>query len=405
MLNTLSASIKGYALDDQIREAGAQANASAVELERIAARTASNADRIADLTQRILSGNDDLIQARNQIESLAGDLEQHRSFLENATAEATASREAAASQQAQAHEATRSVLAAEALTETQRRNAMQSMQRAAQANSEIAQAEAALEGLDRENERFESESQTARAELESLDLQRGTARLSFESVTDRLKRLEAEILELRHTLETRRMEETQSRRRGDELRAQAATLNGRRSSLESLIREHSYSTDTVRNIFRAQAKHQDGSAPLGTLADFLEVDGRYENVVDEFLRDELNFIVVRNWDAADAGVRLLQTDVAGRATFLVHPDGLDTTLPAESIANPGNGVVPLKECIHVLNGFGHSLEAILPKLRNGFVAPDTDTAQRLAIEFPQAFFLSPTGETFHNITVTGGQAT
>jgi chromosome segregation protein len=393
----------GYALDDQIREAGAEANASAVELERIAARTASNADRIGDLTQRILSGNDDLAQARNQIESLAGDLGQHRSFLENATAEATDSREAAASQQAQAHEATRNVLAAEALTESQRRNAMQSMQRAAQANSEIAQAEAALEGLDRENERFESESQTAHGELESLDLQRGTARLSFESVTDRLKRLEVEILELRHSLETRRMEETQSRRRGDELRAQAAALNGRRSSLEALIREHSYSTDTVRNIFRAQAKQHDGSAPLGTLADFLEVDGRYENVVDEFLRDELNFIVVRNWDAADAGVRLLQTDVAGRATFLVHPDGLDTALATESIANPGNGVVALKDCIHVLNGFGHSLEAILPKLRDGFVAPDTDTARRLALQFPQAFFLSPSGETFHNVTVTGGK--
>ena len=394
---------RGYALDDQIREAGAQANANAVELERIAARTASNADRISDLAQRILSGNDDLTQARTQIESLAGDLEQHRSFLENATAEATASRESAASQQAQAHEATRSVLAAEALTESQRRNAMQSMQRAAQANSEIAQAEAALEGLDRENERFEAESQTARGELESLHLQRGNARLSFESVTDHLKRLESEILELRHTLETRRLEETQSRRRGDELRAQAATLNGRRSSIESLIREHSYSTDTVRNIFRAQTKHQDGSAPLGTLADFLEVDGRYESVVDEFLRDELNFIVVRSWDAADAGVRLLQTDVAGRATFLVHADGLDTASPTEGIASPGNGVVALKDCIHVLNGFGRSLEAILPKLRDGFVAPDTDTARRLALEFPQAFFLSPTGETFHNVTVTGGK--
>jgi chromosome segregation protein len=393
----------GYALDDQIRQAGSHANSSAVELERIAARTTSNADRIADLTQRIVSGNDDLAQARAQIESLAGELEQHRSFLENATEEAGSSREAATAQQAQAHEATRSVLAAEALTESQRRNAMQSMQRAAQANNEIAQAEAALAGLDRENERLEGESDAARAELESLNVQRGSARVAFENVTDRLKRLETDILELRHMLETRRLEETQSRRRGDELRAQAATLNGRRSSLEALIREHSYSTDTVRNIFRAQAKHQDGSAPLGTLADFLEVDGRYENVVDEFLRDELNFIVVRNWDAANAGVRLLQTDVAGRATFLVHPDGVSTGISTEGIANPGDGVVALKDCVRVLNGFGHSLETILPKLRNGFVAPDTDTARRLALAHPQAFFLSPTGETFHNVTVTGGK--
>ena len=62
------------------------------------------------------------------------------------------------------------------------------------------------------------------------------------------------------------------------------------------------------------------SRPVGTLADFLEVDGQYEGVVDEFLRDELNYVVVKSWDAADAGVRMLQTDVAGRATFLVHGD-------------------------------------------------------------------------------------
>ncbi len=394
---------RGYELDGQIRESGARANSSAVELERTAARTASNADRVADLTQRIITSNDDLAQARGQLESLAGELEQHRSFLENATAESTSSREAANAQQAQAHEATRNVLAAEAMAENQRRAAMQTMQRAAQANNEIAQAEAALAGLDRENERLEAESQTARAELDALGQQRGQVKLTFEGVTERLKRLETEILDLRHTVESKRLEETQSRRRGDELRGQAASLNGRRSSLEALIREHSYSTDTVRNIFRAHSKREDSSAPIGTLADFLEVDGRYESVVDEFLRDELNYIVVRSWDAADAGVRLLQTDVAGRATFLVHSESDSTAAPTDGIANPGDGVVALKDCIRVLNGFGRSLETVLPKLRDGFVAPDSETARRLAEEHPQAFFLSPSGETFHNVTVTGGK--
>ena len=52
-------------------------------------------------------------------------------------------------------------------------------------------------------------------------------------------------------------------------------------------------------------------------------------VVDEFLRDELNYVVVKSWDAADAGMRMLQTDVAGRATFLVHPnDAQDCTSPS-----------------------------------------------------------------------------
>jgi chromosome segregation protein len=395
---------RGYELDGQIRESGAKANQSAVELERIAARTTSNADRIGDLTQRIATGDDDLAQARAQQESLAGELEQHRSFLENATAESADSREAAQAQQAQAHEATRNVLAAEALAENQRRAGMQIMQRASQANNEQAQAEAALAGLDRESERLADESATAREELEALGVQQGQIKISFEDVTARLKRLEAEIVDIRHQLESKRLEETQSRRRGDELRAEMASNKGRRNSLEALIREHSYSTDTVRNIFRANTKNQNtGSlAPVGTLADFLEVDGKYESVVDEFLRDELNYIVVKSWDAADQGIRLLQTDVAGRATFLVHSESAphnDASAPASHI----EGSVPLRECIRVLNGFGNSLESILPKLRDGFVTPDSATARQLAAQHPQAFFLSPNGETFHNVTVTGGK--
>ncbi len=152
-------------------------------------------------------------------------------------------------------------------------------------------------------------------------------------------------------------------------------------------------------------------APVGTLADFLEVDGKYESVVDEFLRDELNYIVVKSWDAADAGMHLLQTDVAGRATFLVHPNDAQANfsfaegMTSEAVRNTANieGVVPLRECVRVLDGFGKSLEVILPKLREGFVAPDSYTARSLALSNPHAFFLSPTGETFHNVTVTGGR--
>jgi chromosome segregation protein len=172
-----------------------------------------------------------------------------------------------------------------------------------------------------------------------------------------------------------------------------------------LIREHSYSTDTVKNIFKANSKNVATNAlsPIGTLADFLEVDGQYEGIVDEFLRDELNYIVVNSWDAADAGVRLLAADVAGRATFLVHgenPSRLQQKI-ANSLPVP-EGVVALKDCVRVLNGFGTSLEELLPRLGDGFIAPDAASARRMADEHPRGFFLSPTGEAFHNSTVTGG---
>jgi chromosome segregation protein len=404
----------GYTLDQQIREANAQANQSAVELERITARTAANADRITELISRLATGTEDLTQAQAQLASLAGELEQHRSFLESATTESAGSREAAQAHQAQAQEAVRAVAAAEQQAEQNRRASMQLIQRSGQTRNEEAQAAAALAGLEREAERLVSESGIAKQELETLGLQRGQVALSFESVTERLKRLEAEIAELRQQIEDGRSEESQSKRRGDQLRGEVATLNGRRNSLEALIKEHSYSTDTVRNIFKTDTYKQNtnGMAAVGTLADFLEVDGKYESVVDEFLRDELNYIVVKSWDAANAGMHLLQTDVSGRATFLVHPHDAQANFAfAEGMQSAAQtsiegieGVVPLKECVRVLDGFGKSLEVILPKLREGFVAPDSYTARSLALSNPQAFFLSPSGETFHNVTVTGGRA-
>ena len=255
---------------------------------------------------------------------MTGELDQQRNFLGTATAETQGARTGAAATQLSAAEAARAVQSAEAQIEAARRAALGAMNRANAAQNEIGQAKAALDGFEREQQRLEGESAIARGELEALGQQRGQIQLSFENVGERLKRLESEIVDLRHALEQKRLAETQSRRAGDQLRAEHATLTGRRSSLEALIREHSYSTDTVRNLFRANARRDvsksGGLAPAGTLADFLEVEGKYENVVDEFLRDELNYIVVKSWDAADEGMRLLQSDVTGRATFLVHPN-------------------------------------------------------------------------------------
>ena len=146
----------GYTLDAQIREANTTANQSAVELERITARTASNTDRVAELTNRIANGGEELEGARLQLAQLAGEQEQHRSFLETATAESTGSRESAQAQQAAAQNAIRALAQAEQQVENNRRNGMQLLQRASQTRNEEAQAAAALSSLDREGERLKT---------------------------------------------------------------------------------------------------------------------------------------------------------------------------------------------------------------------------------------------------------
>jgi chromosome segregation protein len=72
-------------------------------------------------------------------------------------------------------------------------------------------------------------------------------------------------------------------------------------------------------------------------------------------------------------------------------------------APPAESIVPLKHTIRVLDGFGKSLEVVLPKLRDGYIVPESGVARGLALENPDAFFLSQSGECFHNVTVTGGK--
>ncbi len=393
---------RGYTLDHEGQEAQNRANNAAVELERAAARERANAERVSELEARIAAAAGELEQTRTQLSSIAEERTQQRSFLETAATEAQTFREKVEASQREARTAAEQVFSAERDLEANRRHAMHLLTLAGNARNSTAQAEESLAALEREAERLEAEIGQARHELENLGVQSGQAKLRFESAAETLERLEGQIATLRENLQARRADEDAVRAHANQLRGEKAAAEGRRDSLAALIRNHGYSTDTVRRLLKPGALAE-GVAPVGTLADFLEVSGEHEGVVDEFLRDELNYVVVESWGAAEEGVRLLKSGVDGRATFLIH-DSAQRQLFAESddaISAPG--LVPLKDAIRVLNGFGRSLEVILPKLKHGYIVENPDDAKRLATEHNFAFFLTLGGECFHNGTVTGGK--
>jgi chromosome segregation protein len=401
-VNQHSLTERGYELDREGQDAQNRANGAAVELERAAARERSNAERVTELEARLAAAAGELEQTQTQLGTIAEEREQQRAFLETAAGEARAFHEKVEARQHEARSAADEVFNAERKLEADRRHAMHLLSLAGNARNSTAQAEESLAAMEREAERLNAEMNQARNEQESLGVQSGQARLKFESAAESLKRLEGEIAELREQLQARRAEEAAVRTRANQLRSEQATAVGRRDSLESLIRDHSYSTETVRRLLKPGAL-QNGSTPVGTLADFIEVSGQHEGVVDEFLRDELNYVVVKSWHAAEEGVRVLKSGVDGRATFLIH-DSAQAGLfndAADTIVGPG--VTPLKDAVRVLNGFGRSLETILPKLRDGYLVETAELAQAMANEHTHAYFLTPGGECFHNATVTGGK--
>jgi chromosome segregation protein len=399
---------RGYSLEAEARSNGERLNQIGRDVDRAISQQQHNQERCAELTLRCQAGEMELERASGQMASLQSELLANRGVLESAAQDVAAAQAEASLRRQEASVTAEALAEMEQQQEQRRVEILQAVGSSAEVRNQITQALEHAAALDREAQRVEQEMAATRNAIESCGGRRGQLQLEFESVSQRLNALGAQIEDTRQRVEIRRREEVDAKRRLDSLRAEYATALGRKSSLEAVIAEHGYSTESVKRLFQSGVMER-GFQPAGVLADFLEVDSRYEAVVEDFLRDELNYVVVKSWDAADHGLRLLEGDVDGRATFLVHPEDSQAKFSFAADQNGRNAppahvpVLPLKNCIRVLNGFGKSLEVILPKLGNGYITPDPFLARELALENPDAFFLSKSGECFHNVTVTGGR--
>ena len=398
---------RGYAIETEIRESRERLNQIKLESDRAHAQRRHNEERCAELMVRSASSEAALAQAQHRLTTLEAERDSNRQILDSAAADVAGAQQELAQCQQEAAEASNALAELEKQQEESRAAIIEVVAAGSNLRNQLTQAEERLAAVDREGQRLQAEMATATSQVDAFGGQRGQLALEFETVSQRVAGLTEEIVQARQALQSKRHAETEAKNRLDSLRAEYASAIGKKGSLEAVIAEHGYSTESVRRLFQS-AVMQGGLAPAGVLADFLEVDPRYEGVVEDFLRDELNYIVVKSWDAADEGLRLLRTDVDGRATFLVHPEDSQAKfsfLVDESgrPAPPSQSIIPLKSTIRVLNGFGKSLEIILPKLRDGYIVPDPGFARELALENPDAFFLSRSGECFHNVTVTGGK--
>jgi chromosome segregation protein len=400
---------RGYEVESEAKTVLERVSAITRDADRAQSRQKTNEERCVELQTRMETAERDITAAAERRTQLEEELATNRLTLETAAGEVAAAQQEAATRQQEARDAAGALQQVEREQEQRRAQVMQALSTENVLRNEIAKATEQIAGHDRESARLSAEIASANSQIEAFGGQRGQISMEFEGASERVTSLTDQIQNTRVTLEAKRREEIEVKRSLDGLRAEYATALGKKASLEALINEHGYSTDSVRRLFQSGAL--DGSrAPVGVLADFLEVEGQYEHVVDDFLREELNYVVVKSWDAADHGLNLLRNDADGRATFLVHPNDAQAkfSFSVDEVAHAASAprhdtIVPLKSCIRVLDGFGKSLEVILPKLGNGYIVPDPGVARELALENPDAFFLAQNGESFHNVTVTGGK--
>jgi len=376
-----------------------------LESERTRGRLELQARQIAAIDERLAAGETETqdLEARHQRES--AELASH--------AEAVAAIEAeSASLRARLEEKTRErdtvqndLRGRERAIEQGRQQVLRLLGEASALRNQLAQIGEYLAGIERDSARARKEEESAAGDLERLERLKAdlfaklaARQLELESLAERRRRLEEEMKE-------RQARAVELRQRLEQTRAALSRQRARKDSLEEILSHRAYTTESVKRLFLGLEHGQiEGFKPCGVLADFVEVaDPAWEKACEEFLHEELEYVVVHGWSEADRGVELMRAQSDGRATFLVHPEASAASPLAPDLSGHPGVVGRLRDTLRLTNGFAQAPQGLLPRLARCFLVADRSVAQTLATANPDCYFLLQDGVSYHGHAVSGGR--
>src|SRR6202023_1603904 len=199
------------------------------------------------------------------------------------------------------------------------------------------------------------------------------AAMEWEAANAQLNALTAKSAELQASIGTLRQERERMSAEADALRDSVVGVRARHATLTQVLNDRSYTADAVQKLFAANERGagRDFHA-VGVLADYAEVEEQHEAAIEQYLRDELEYVVVETFDHARAGVSLLRNEVGGRATFFVDSRrNLRLSSEYEPIVNfrAEDGVISrLDKLVEFRDPLGAAAKQFLPRLRSASFA-------------------------------------
>jgi chromosome segregation protein len=187
--------------------------------------------------------------------------------------------------------------------------------------------------------------------------------------------------------------------RGSELRGVENGLAGvtaRLKSLEELDAARAEYGDGARLILAEAPADEIGQ--LGSVADYLDVDGHYERAVEACAGELLQHVVVHTHDQAAAGVRLAEAHNAGRVGFVVADASVGMPVPYSHAST----VAGVRRLLDVVRISGPARDAIRAILADAWIADDFDAGIEAAVR-ASGPVATLQGDVFHGVSrVEGG---
>lgn len=214
-----------------------------------------------------------------------------------------------------------------------------------------------------------------------------SARAAIEQQRTQLEEAEAEKNELEHRLELLKFETVEAQNR-------VIKRQERLQSLQELELSHSQYSEGVRNFLRHLKKS--GSIRVnGTLADFVEASPEFERLVEQFLNQELEYVLVDSLDEAVHGVSELKTLEGGRCTFLsLSANGFDRGHPRQQdlLRNEKGVLGTLSELLGMRPEIEQAFARALPNQAAALVVSDLESAFEVAHRHPDRTYITMQGE-------------
>ena len=377
-----------------------------VEAERARGKLEYQAKQIEQIDQRLTAFDREVHTIEQQQQERALELEQHAAEWETLEGEHADKRVELEAKSNERQQAQNRHAEQERGLEAARQRVLRMLGESATLKNRITQIEAQMAAAVRDSERAQEEERHSSGEQERLTQIRGELAERLKEAQDQLQTVSAQRREVELELQGKRARLQESRQAFDRLRSEYSRVKARKDSLGEIITHRGYTTETVKEVFAAAERGATGDfKPVGVLADFLEVDPQFEKATEAFLHEELEFVVVKNWQDAEQGVDLVRGELNGRATFLAEhtEDVFDGPVETPQPTGWDGSLTKLTSVLRFTNGLTELPRHLLPRIANAYVAADRPLARRLATEFPHCWFLTPEGSSYHGRAVTGGK--
>jgi len=397
-----------YELDAEIRQNQNVLNLTALEVDRTENRIAFNQQRSTELGSRRTQISAEMAEAAAQAtEWQARSTTQQEavtSLREESGVLSTRVEELAMRAESRATQIQESEMSIEAL----RRSASEAGDSLLRLHGEQKQAEEALvHHLDSLRKREVNEHELLETSIRIRD-DADQAAYDWEAASGKLNALSQNAATLQSRIADLRQQREATTQKADVLRDSLSGVRARHETLTQILNDRSYTADAVQKLFAANERGGGHSFhAVGVLADYAEVEEQHEAAIEQYLRDELEYVVVETFDHARAGVSLLRDEVGGRATFFV--DSLRNLRLAEyePIINfhIEDGVISrLDKLVGFRDPLGAAAKQFLPRLRSAYLTNSATAAETLARDNPQFAFVAPDGTCYQGRMVTGGRA-